>query len=88
MHHVPAVTEVWLPHAARSVNAGGKHALIWLHKEILRRVGPPPSPAHTVGDHMNGNSLDNRRSNLRWATVTENNRNKYGFIVKRWRPAA
>ena len=80
-------------YAARSVKAGGKHTLIWLHKEILRRLGPPPSPAHTVGDHMNGHSLDNRRSNLRWATITENNRNKYGFIVKQpdlfdWRPAA
>lgn len=42
-----------------------------LHAVIL---GSPP--AGKVADHVNRNVLDNRRGNLRWATVSENNRNR------------
>ncbi len=47
---------------------------VWLHREILLRKGDlPPSPAHIIADHENGDELDCRRSNLRWATHEMNN---------------
>jgi hypothetical protein len=52
---------------------------LWLHKEILLRAkGPPPSKSKTIGDHLNGNSLDCRRVNLKWSSASENRRNLFG----------
>lgn len=54
--------------------------IVWMHKEILLRKREPwPSPAHTIGDHLDGESLNNTRSNLRWATSQMNGRNPFGF---------
>lgn len=51
---------------------------LFLHREITERAyGPPPSPQH-VSDHLNGDSLDCRRENLRWATLSQNARNRFG----------
>lgn len=72
-------------YAARSrPNRGGvgNSALRWLHKEVLHRaVGPPPTPRHIIGDHINGNPLDCRRGNLRWATHQMNARNLHGIAA-------
>ena len=47
---------------------GGKVTL--LHRFLLS------APAHLTVDHANGNSLDNRKENLRLATYSENNANQ------------
>lgn len=61
----------------------GPDGLIWLHKEVLiRDFRLPPSARHTIGDHWNGNRLDDRRGNLRWATHQMNARNIFGFASR------
>lgn len=55
-----------------------KHSL-FMHVAIMERTGKkPPSEHHVVVDHRNGNSLDCRRENLRWATRSMNRRNLHG----------
>jgi hypothetical protein len=59
-------------YAKRSTRRGS----LYMHRVILERAaGPAPSPEHTC-DHINGDPLNNRRSNLRWATKSEQEANK------------
>lgn len=51
---------------------------VYLHIEIMRRIKLPPSLFHRVADHRNGDSTNNRRKNLRWATYSMNNKNTFG----------
>jgi hypothetical protein len=57
--------------------AGGVSQTIWLHKAVLNRSGKVQlTEAHTIGDHQDGESLNDQRSNLEWATVSQNRRNR------------
>ena len=45
----------------------------WAHRLVARAfIGPPPSRDHVIA-HRDGNRLNNHYTNLRWATVAENN---------------
>lgn len=67
---------------AISINAFGKRLgtdTVYLHIEIMKRTGiKPPSPAHVIVDHRDGNTMNCLRSNLRWATHSMNSRNLFG----------
>lgn len=52
-------------YACRTVKKGGRQTL-YMHKEIIG------TPVGLVTDHINGNGLDNRRSNLRVCSRREN----------------
>jgi hypothetical protein len=57
-------------YAVRSMSAGGRRSVISMHRQILQ----PSAGMRT--DHRNGDTLDNRRSNLREATNEQNAQNR------------
>lgn len=68
-------------YAVRKVRlASGKVQTIYLHRWIMEMSCLPLGPRLVV-DHINRNTLDNRRVNLRWATLSENGRNRHGFVL-------
>lgn len=71
-------------YATRSTTlAGRRRVKIYLHKAVLERKGDvPPSAKHTIGDHNDSDSLNNKRDNLEWVTPKQNAERKRS---KRWR---
>lgn len=57
-------------YAKRAVSINGKHKTIVLHKAILGEI-----PNGYVIDHIDGNGLNNQRSNLRIVTMRQNMQN-------------
>ena len=57
-------------YAASTIKINNKQTTIYLHQMILR-----PMPGYET-DHLDSNGLNNCRGNLRYATHTQNNRNR------------
>ena len=75
-------------YAFRTTRWKGKHVAYFLHKEICFRAhGLPPTKYHIIGDHQDGQSLNNRRSNLEWATSSDNRKNRHGLFAQQTRLA-
>lgn len=66
----------WQIYAKR--NEGPSRATVRMHREILIKADPRDEAfmAAHIGDHGNGQTLDNRRANLAWGTKQSNNRNR------------
>lgn len=78
-------------YARRCVRLDGRQRSEYLHRAVL------DAPKHLVVDHVNGNTLDNRRANLRLLTQPENCRNhgprhgtsafkgvRWHYLYQRW----
>jgi hypothetical protein len=75
-------------YAFRTTRWGDRHVAYFLHKEIcLRAHGLPPTRDHIIGDHQDGQSLNNRRLNLAWATRSQNRLNRDGIAAQQLRMA-
>lgn len=75
-NHIYARRSVTVPDP--TAKNGKRKSNLWMHKVICARAYGLPEPGFNIGDHINGNTLDNRRANLRWATRSMNARNKSG----------
>jgi hypothetical protein len=62
--------------ALRFAFTGALRKGVYLHREILSRKVGRDLTAAEMADHINGDTLDNRRDNLRVATNSQNQMNK------------
>ena len=67
-------------------NRGEKQAWMLLHRIVAVALIPNPENHYSV-DHINGDKLDNRVKNLRWADRSTQERNKSGTKGYYWHKA-
>lgn len=72
------------PETGKSIrNRQRMQRTLFLHTAVMWRTGiVPPSSAHHIVDHLDGNGMNCRRSNLRWATDSMNGKNVFGIAAK------
>lgn len=60
---------------ARLMGGRGNQCVVWMHREILGLPRNPEPGDWRRGKHLNGNLLDNRRSNLAIVTPSQDQQN-------------
>lgn len=69
-------------YAKADVIIGKKKTTIFMHRLILSPIGKIRPLSKAPIDHINGNSLDNRKKNIRFCTQAENCRNSKKIKIK------
>jgi hypothetical protein len=65
---------LWTPEGVKPTR---KKFDLFVHHVVLARMGFPDAPTPDwTADHISGDTLDNRRANLRWASATFQEKNK------------
>lgn len=72
-------------YAARDANENGRKRRILMHRQIL---GTVDAAFHVKTDHVNNDSLDNRRQNLRTCTNLQNSGNYGAFKERAGKPVS
>jgi hypothetical protein len=75
-------------YATRMTRGGGRQIKVYMHKAIIieRMQIEQPTKKHVIGDHGDGESRNNTRGNLAWATRRQNNLTALSHPSRQARP--